>query len=251
MRKAALILICMLALAYCLLPPAATLTANADEVYEWVRVTEEGVFLYANNYSSKVLCILQKSYYLRVVSRESEMLLVSIMGDNAYFPAIVGYVWASQVKNVKSTPLTPYYPTETLTVCADSAAIMMSPVPSSDTLLVAPNTQRLSFYGEIISYGETWYYVYCGGKFGYVRTSQVTSPNIAPHPTPLEDAKPVVNPDPSEPADREPTVTPATSGAEIILIVFVVLFALGLALAVILPGNVRHKGANDVFDKNI
>ena len=85
MRKAALILICMLALAYCLFPQAATLTANADEVYEWVRVTEEGVFLYANNYSSKVLCILQKSYYLRVVSRESEMLLVSIMGDNAYF----------------------------------------------------------------------------------------------------------------------------------------------------------------------
>ena len=94
MRKEALILICMLALAYCLFPQAATLTANADEEYEWVRVTEEGVFLYANNYSSKVLCILQKSYYLRVVSRESEMLLVSIMGDNAYFPAIVGYVWA-------------------------------------------------------------------------------------------------------------------------------------------------------------
>lgn len=237
-------------LVLCLVAVFSPLCALADDGYEWVRITDDGVFLYANNYSSKVLCILHKSYYLRVISRGEDMLQVSVPTGTAAFPTIVGYVWASQVKTVKTTPLAPYYPTETLTVIADSAPVLLSPVPSAETLLVAANTQQMSFYGEVISYGATWYYVYCGGKFGYVRCDCVTSPQIQPHPTPLEEAKPTVNPNPSEDDETPPADLPATSGAEILLIVFVVVFALGIALAIVLPGNVKRKG-NDLFDKDI
>lgn len=246
-RHTALLLV--LATLFALLCPIPV--AYAADGTEWVRVCEEGVFLYANNYSQKVLCILQKSYYLRIVKREDSMLLVSIMGDNADFPSITGYVWATQVKEVKSAPATPYYPTVYVTVSGDSAAVKLSPVPSADTLVVAANTQKLSFYGEIISYGETWYYVCFADKFGYVRSTSVTTPVIAAHPTPVEDPVPVVNPTPDDPTNEpdQPATDTTSLGAEIVLIVFVVLLALGLALAVILPGNIKKR--NDVFDGNI
>lgn len=225
-------------------------TAKAEDNYEWVRVNGDGVFLYANNYSQKILCILQDTYYLRVIKSEDTMLFVSLMGEQSDFPAITGYVWATQVKKVKSTPLTPHYPTEYLTVNADSAAVKLSPLPSAETLVVATNTQKVCFYGEIVSYGETWYYVYFAGKFGYVRSAQVTAPQITPHPTPTEDTVPTVSPVDNDaeqptPSDKN-TFSPA---AEIILIVFVVLLALGLALAIILPGNVKKR--NDLFSKDI
>ena len=238
-----------LLLAYFTFAVVAAPTCAVAETTEWVRVVDEGVFLYANNYSSKVVCILEKSYYLQVISEADTMLFVTIMGANSAFPAISGYVWTSQVKQCKNAPQTPYYPTETVTVNTDSAAVKLSPVPSADTLVVATNTQRLSYYGQIISYGETWYYVYYGGKFGYVRAQSVTSPNVSPHPTPIETTTPVVNPTPTEP-EPQPEEPTKTTGAEIVLIVFVVLLAVGLALAVILPGN-TNKRKNNVFDQDI
>ena len=162
----AIIFILVLAVTF---PVTGSSTTSYAETSEWVRVVDEGVFLYANNYSSKVVCILEKSYYLQVIAEENTMLFVTIMGANSSFPAISGYVWTSQVKKCKTAPQTPYYPTETVIVDTDSAAVKLSPVPSAETLVVATNTQRLSYYGQIISYGETWYYVYYGGKFGYVR----------------------------------------------------------------------------------
>lgn len=224
-------------------------TAHADESSEWVRINGEGVFLYANNYSQKVLCILQDTYYLRVIKEEDTMLFVSLMGESSDFPAITGYVWTSQVKKVKSTPVTPYYPTEYITVKTDSAALKLSPVPSAETLVVAANTQKICFYGEIISYGETWYYVYFAGKFGYVRSSQVTMPQISPHPTPTEETTPAVSPNPTEEEEKPSDNKTFSPASEIILIAFVILLALGLALAVILPGNVKRR--NDVFSRDI
>ena len=200
-----------LLLAYVTFAVVAAPTCAVAETTEWVRVVDEGVFLYANNYSSKVVCILEKSYYLQVISEADTMLFVTIMGTNSAFPAISGYVWTSQVKKCKTAPQTPYYPTETVTVDTDSAAVKLSPVPSAETLVVATNTQRLSYYGQIISYGETWYYVYYGGKFGYVRAQSVTSPNVSPHPTPMETTTPVVNPTPTEPEPQPENADNATA----------------------------------------
>lgn len=245
-NKTIALLVVLIFAMYTLTLPAVALAENSS----WVRVCEEGVFLYANNYSQKVLFILQKSYYLSVIAQEDTMLYVSVMGENDNFPAITGYVWTSQVKQCKSAPDSPYYPTVSVTVNTDSAAVKLSPVPSAQTLVVATNTQRLSFYGEIISYGEQWYYVYYGGKFGYVRAQMVTQPNVQPHPTPIETVVvPTVTPE-VDPSPTTPEQNTTTTGAEIVMIAFVVLLALGLALAVLLPGNTKRRD-NGVFDSNI
>ena len=92
--------------------------------------------------------------------------------------------------------------------------------------------------------------MYCAGKFGYVDVSNVSKPNVQPHPTPLESELPVIKPqEPSEPA--EPNENENKNGmptAEILLIVFVVLLASGLTLAIFLPGNGKK---NEVFEQDI
>ena len=92
--------------------------------------------------------------------------------------------------------------------------------------------------------------MYFGGKFGYVDVSDVSKPAIEPHPTPLETSKPVVKPNPPDDGNENGGNETAskTPAAEILLIVFVVLLAGGLTLALFLPGNGKKV---DVFDEDI
>ncbi len=224
-------------------------SAFAEYDCNWVRVTEDEVRLYANCNNSKAVFILQKSYYLQVLSEENGMYLVSVMQNEKDFPQICGYVWKAEVEKCSENPEPPYYPTEKVTVSTDSAQLKLSPVPSAETVLTVTNTQTVSFYGEITSYGQTWYYVYYGGKFGYVAANSVTKPVIALHPTPLV-TEPVVAPPQTEPSEDDTPADSNTSGGitEILLIAFVVALAVGICLALFLPGNVKKR---EIFDKDI
>lgn len=222
------------------------------EQLEWARIIDDNTSLFATESSSKVICLLEKSYYVNVLEETDTMLFVSVMRFNSEFPEICGYVYKDDVE-VCDEPKTPYYPTELVTVSGDSAQLKLSPTPNAETIVVATNTQQLRYYGKIVSYSKTWYYVYYAGKFGYVETDNVTEVKVAMHPTPLKQDLPVVAP----PADTE---TPATAPepetpqatlptSEILLIVFVVLLAVGLILALFAPGNKRKSA--EVFDKEI
>lgn len=241
--------ICVIACAIICLFVALPVQAFADSDVQWVRVVDNDVRLYANCDSSKAICELQKSYYLQVWGEENGMYLVSIMQNEAGFPTITGYVWKAEVKICDKTPLPPYYPTETLTVNTDSAQLRLSPVPSAETVITVTNTQKVSYYGEISSYGQTWYYVCYCGKFGYVPHNAVTLPVIAMHPTPLD--TPVVV-QPSDPTDtpKEPNTPTSGSTTEIVLIVFVAVLAVGISLALFLPGNLKKRD-KDMFDSEI
>lgn len=222
------------------------IAAFAETSTEWVRVTDDEVRLYANCENSKAIFLLQKSYYLQVLNEENGMYLVSVMQNEKDFPQICGYVWKAEVERCEETPVPPYYPTEKLIVNADSAQIRLSPVPSAEVLLTVTNTQTVSFYGEITSYGEKWYYVYYGGKFGYVAANNLTKPVIALHPTPLA-TEPVVAP-PQIDNTEQPAETNGGGITEILLILFVVVLAVGICLALFLPGNVKKR---EIFDKDI
>lgn len=222
---------------------------EAEATTLWVRVVDDDVCLYATDYNSKVICLLEKSYYLSVLQESDKMFFVSVMDNKNGFPQITGYVWKESVEVCEESPVTPYYPTEKVTVCSDSAYLKLSPVPSAETVIVATNTQELAYYGKIVSYNKNWYYVCFGDKFGYVDADSVTKPQIVMHPTPIKKDVPVVvnptEPDQSDKTDEQQTISP---GMEITLIVFVVLLAAGLTLAIFLPGNVKK---NNVFDQDI
>lgn len=220
------------------------------ETVEWARITEDDVYLFATESDAQRNFVLEKSYYVEILGETERMYMVAVMQNQTDFPRITGYVYKSQVTLCAVPPVSPYYPTIKLTVTAGSAAIRLSPLSSATAALTATNSQQLSYYGSIISYGKTWYYVQYAGCFGYVDPSLVTPPNVPLHPTPLP-SKPAVTPPSTQDTDPEPNETQqnATPASEILLIVFVVVLAVGLTLALFLPGNVKKK--NNVFDQDI
>ena len=218
------------------------------EVNSWARIVKDSVYLYAEEESSKQMFILEKSYYVRILDEGDKMLHVSVMQNEPNFPQITGYVRRADVELTSSAPATPYYPTVRLTVTADSAALRLSPSTNASNVITATNTQKVSYYGKLEN-GRSWYYVCFGDKFGYVDVNSVSKPLIEPHPTPLvkEETPPastVPSDTPTEPtAPEKPSPT-----SEILLIVFVVLLAVGLTLALFLPGNIKRQS---VFEQDI
>ena len=215
----------------------------------WARIVKDNVYLYAEAESSKQMFILEKSYYVEILDLGDTMLHVSVMQNETNFPQITGYVKRSDVELCAIAPLTPYYPTVRLTVTADSAAVRLSPSTSAGTVITATNTQKVSYYGKLTN-DKNWYYVCFGDKFGYVDATALSNPNVPLHPTPIvTDDTPPASTTPTDPTTDDPTPTqPSAPTSEILLIVFIVLLAVGLTLALFLPGNVKKR---NVFEQDI
>ena len=240
-----LLVTCLLVLLVC----GSCLPAYAlGESCDWARIVKDNVYLYAEEESNKQMFILEKSYYVRILDTGDKMLHVSVMDNETNFPQITGYVKRADVELCSVAPLAPYYPTVRLTVTADSAALRLSPSASASSVVTATNTQKLSYYGKLEN-DKSWYYVCFGDKFGYVEVGCVSKPVIELHPTPLVKVEtPPASNTPSE-TPTEPTPSDKTSPtSEILLIVFVVLLAVGLTLALFLPGNVKRQ---NVFEQDI
>lgn len=208
----------------------------------WARVVKDNVNLYANQNADKVIVTLEKSYYVQILQELSTMYQVTIAGGDSLFPPICGYVRKIEVQPCMSYPVAPTYPTLLITVTGSATLLRLSPLPSAQIVMTATNTQQLCYYGKTNSYGVTWYYVYYCGKFGYVTTEDVSPVNVPLHPTPMPSKPTSVTPLPSENTsttdDTPPSASQAISPkAEIMLIVFVVLLAVALTLALFLPNN--------------
>lgn len=241
-----LLVMCLLLLLVCgNCAPAYALGEGSN----WARIVKDNVYLYAEQESSKQMFMLEKSYYVQILDVSDNMLHVSVMQNEANFPQITGYIKRTDAELCTVAPLTPYYPTVRLTVTADSAALRLSPSTSADVVITATNTQKVSYYGKLEN-DKKWYYVCFGDKFGYVDVNSVSAPNIELHPTPLpntQEIPTVTNPTDTDPSDPAPAERSSPT-SEILLIVFVVLLAVGLTLALFLPGNVKRKS---VFEQDI
>lgn len=216
----------------------------------WARVTKEDVYIFADEECSKMMFMLEKSYYVEILATLDATYQVAVMQGEANFPTVMGYVRKIEVTPVEVAPLSPVYPCEQILVTTDSAQLKLLPLDSSEIVIVATTTQKLNYYGKLRYYNKDWYYVYCAGKFGYVNVKDVSTPSIAPHPTPLQDAKPVIKPQQPDDGTEQPDPNDknATPTAEILLIAFVAVLAGGLTLALFLPGNGKKA---DVFEQDI
>ena len=215
----------------------------------WARVVKDYVYLYAEEDCNKQIFMLEKSYYVEILDSDDKTLHVAVMQNETNFPQITGYVRRIDVDLCYNAPLTPYYPTERLTVTADSATLRLSPTNAASIVITATNTQKVSYYGRVEN-DKNWYYVCFGDKFGYVDVNSVSSPNIQLHPTPLPSKQ--ETPAVTTPSDTTPDPAPSTDTgsptSEILLILFIVLLAIGLTLALFLPGNVKKR---NVFEQDI
>lgn len=249
MLKTVCVVVCAVLCVFTCLPTVAFAAEGAT----WVRVTKEGVKLFADENLDKVLFVLEKSYYLEVLAENESTYRVTVMQNQVDFPTISGCVKKDAVEKCDEEPIAPYYPTVKVSVASDSAQIKLSPTPSAETVITVTNTQKMAFYGKTYYYDDEWYYVCFCGKFGYVSAASVSTPAISLHPTPLAQdvIAPVIPDDGNGNASGKPEkeMPKQSATAEIVLIVFVVLLAVGICLALFLPGNLKKKG--DVFDKEI
>ena len=218
---------------------------------EWARILDENVKLYAAEDTKQLLFELERSYYVSILYETESLYQVAVMPENTSdFVQIIGWVRKSDVSLCTAAPAEPTYPTQKLTVTADSVDLKLSPVPSSAASCAILNMQQVCYYGTVNNYGKTWYYVRYAGRFGYLESTAVTAPNVPLHPTPLPQTP--ASTTPSTPS-ADPTPTPPqesnSPASEILLIVFIVVLAVGLTLALFLPGNVKKR--NTVFEQDI
>ena len=223
--------------------------AHAD-TGEWARVLVDNVHLYAAQDTKQELFELEKSYYVSIIDSTESMFQVAVMPEStAEFVQIIGWVRRSDV-SVCSAPSAPCYPTVKLTVTADSVDLKLSPVPSASVSCAILNLQQVCYYGSVSSYGKIWYYVRYAGRFGYVEATAVSELNIPLHPTPLPQTPASTQPStPSTDITPDPTPDNNSPASEILLIVFIVILAVGLTLALFLPGNFKKR--NNVFEQDI
>ena len=228
--------------------PAHALGESSD----WARIVKDNVYLYAAEDSNKQMFMLEKSYYVQILNTVDNMYYVAVLDNETNYPQLRGFVKRTDVELCAVEPLTPHYPKIRLTVTADSVALRLSPSTSASLVVTATNTQKVSYYGKIEN-GKTWYYVCLGDvyeyKFGYVDVNGLSKLDVPLHPTPLPSAQeaPPVSTTPSDSYDPAPS-DKASPTSEILLIVFIVLLAVGLTLALFLPGNVKKR---NVFEQDI
>ncbi len=214
---------------------------------QWARVVRIETYLYATEDCSKQIFALEKSYYMEILDTLEKTYFVRVDCQDKQFPVICGYVLKNEVHVVDDVPQDPLYPTEKLVVNGSSACIRLSPTPSADTIIVATNTQKVCYYGTIINYGKSWYYVYFAGQFGYVLAEEVTSPKVELHPVAIDIPQNVPTVAPIDDVDDTQTEQPISPTAEIILTVFVSLLALAITFSLFLP----VKSKKQVFDGDI
>lgn len=206
------------------------------ETGSWYRVENDGVVFYKQpiDSDSQKLFLLEKSYYMFAASATNDFLYVQLFDNYGGFAKINGYVKASQVKPCIEAPITPYYPTETLTVNQSNALLKGEPSITSTDIAVALSGQSVCYYGTAWQ-NPDWYYVKYQTDFGYVQKRQLSTLLIALHPTPIVVPEPE-QPDGNEPAPDTPTEDPAASSPwEWILILLICIPAVIIVLLLFMP----------------
>ena len=99
-----------------LLAAPLPLFAEGATVPPYVRVITNDTYLYASASNSKPLFALEQTYYAKVTGVEGVYYRVEISDNVGMFNKITGYVLISKVEATETTPVTPFYPSATVSV---------------------------------------------------------------------------------------------------------------------------------------
>ena len=253
-KKYILIVACLLSLTLCaliLVTNIAEASVAETDATSWARILKDDVYLYKSADVSKPLFVLEKSYYVQIVQELDSMYKVVVIpsanGDTD-FVNIFGYVRKNEVSMCATPPIEPYYPAIKLSITANSTVLKEFDENASTQGWIVYNPEQMCYYGKRVIDGSTWYYVWCVNQVGYVEASAVSQPHVTLHPTPLPQTASTTPTTPDDPTDNSPKEEKLPA-SEILLIVFIVVLAVGLMLALFLPGNLKKR--NNVFEQDI
>ena len=201
----------------------------------WYRVEQDNVAFFKQPIDSEnqKLFLLEKTYYFYAISSSNGFLQTELFDNLNGFVKICGYVKTSEVVKCDSTPVLPYYPTETLTVKQSNAILKAQPDINGEDIAVALNGQNVCFYGRSCQ-NQDWYYVKYQNDFGYVQSRQLTTLLVATHPTPLVIPEPPVEEEQIV-EEETPEQTSQTFPAEVILILLICIPAIIIVFLLFMP----------------
>ncbi len=157
---------------------APTKSAYCDSP-QYAQILNSGDFLYRydifDQSASNIICLLEKSYYVEVVSQTSDKTRVNYNG-------VTGYVKPSAIRYVKGVPTTPYPTDIKILTYSKNCYLRSTPEKSNNTISILPaNCKSLIFIGRTVGenledFGNnTWYYVEYLNVKGYIYSSYVAS----------------------------------------------------------------------------
>ncbi len=148
-------------------PPVLRSTPASAALYTYARVVVSDAVFYADRSLSLPRFFLPESYFVRVISIDSDVCRVAYM-DGAARPVKEGYVKTVALSFVAETPPV-IYPDITLSV--KNEEVLFSDLTSFTPRAVLSTSSSAVYYGETTFGGETYVYVYASGYVGYVRKS--------------------------------------------------------------------------------
>lgn len=149
--------------------------------YKYARAVNGNVNVYklstANDSIDNVLCIVEKTYFVEILSETADDYKVNYNG-------IIGYVKKNDVVLVSGTPSTPF-PVGINLVLGSNCNLRSTPTTKSASSNVistlSKNESDITFIGrvfaeEVIDFGgNTWYFVICNGEKGYIYNKYIKS----------------------------------------------------------------------------
>lgn len=159
-------------------PSVAIVSAND---FNYARVVDGNVNLYkftsSDNSIDNILCLIEKTYFVEIISEGSDDYKVNYNG-------ITGYVKKNDVVPVSGNPTTPY-PVNINLVVGSNCNLRKSPTTrstASNIISTIPKGEtNITFIGRVFSEevidfgGTTWYYVMYNGEKGYIYNQYLKS----------------------------------------------------------------------------
>ena len=221
--------------------------ARAQTPVSWVRVVDNDTWFCKNpsTLESDKMFLLCYSYYLKVVSDYNQgYYAVELMENSNGFVKIFGYVAKSAGREFFVEPIWPSYPAVTINVHNADTVLYTLPAVSSTPICGAFKGQSLYYYGNYAISGEMWYFVRYGQNLCYVHKNAVTTPNITPHPTPVNVPS---TPDPVKP---DPPVSDGLEDLQIALIVLISVPSIIIVAVLFLPAKTKKQNFLDSSPEN-
>ncbi|MBP5373175.1 MAG: hypothetical protein J6Y44_03215 [Clostridia bacterium] len=242
MKRTAAFFVVLLIL-FSAIPSGAALGARA-EGFSYARVVSDNAVFYSDAALAITRFYLPKSYFVKIVSIGVESSRVIYMESNDH-PAAEGYVKNADLYFTSQTPTEPY-PALTLTVAVDE--VMFADVSRTQPKCVLSKNSLEYYYGEIVSAGETYLYVYSLGNVGYVKKSSFQDYSLPLHPTFVEQTEQTSAPDTSK-SDSSNTPSPVGSvtTAQVIIIALLIVGVLCMLFLLLRPEQ-KYKNKDAYYD---
>ena len=170
----------IISISFSLVTPTSrkTVCAAASDA-KFARISTDDAFLYADAGLTMRKFILPKSYYVRIVSFDSDRCRVTYM-DGTDIPTLEGYVKTVDLLFVDETPVDPY---PSLKVTASVDEVLFADDTRYQPKCVISRGAVAYYIGEIAVGGESLLYVYASGNVGYVRRSSFNDFSLPDHPS--------------------------------------------------------------------